>query len=62
MPDTVVLAIVDEPPFCWLETDGAAHGCDVEVATIVLRRAGIGSVAVQQVEFAELIPGLLGGR
>jgi len=37
-----VLAILDEPPFCWLEPDGTAMGCDVEVATTVLRRAGVG--------------------
>ncbi|GAA0931731.1 transporter substrate-binding domain-containing protein [Virgisporangium aurantiacum] len=60
--DRVVLAILDEPPFCWLEPDGTAMGCDVEVAMIVLRRAGIPSVAVQPVTFAELIPGLVAGR
>lgn len=56
------MAILDEPPFCWLDANGAAAGCDVEVASIVLRRAGIRSVAVQQVTFAELIPGLVEGR
>jgi polar amino acid transport system substrate-binding protein len=62
LPDTAILAILDEPPFGWLEPDGTAMGCDVEVATTVLRRAGIRSVAVQQVTFAELIPGLVAGR
>jgi polar amino acid transport system substrate-binding protein len=37
-------------------------GCDVEVAMTVLRHAGIGSVSVRQVTFAELIPGLLAGH
>jgi polar amino acid transport system substrate-binding protein len=37
-------------------------GCDVEVATAVLRQAGIQSVSFQQVAFAELIPGLVAGR
>jgi len=62
LPDRVVLAILDEPPFCWLEANGTAAGCDVEVASIVLRRAGIRSVAVRQVTFAELIPGVIEGR
>jgi polar amino acid transport system substrate-binding protein len=62
LPDPVILAILDEPPFCWLEPDGAAAGCDVEVALSVLRLAGIQSVAVQQVTFAELIPGVVEGR
>ena len=60
--DTVVVAILDEPPFCWLEADGTAVGCDVEVAAAVLRRAGIRSVAYRQVTFAQLIPGLTAGR
>jgi polar amino acid transport system substrate-binding protein len=60
--DTVVLAILDEPPFCWLDASGAAMGCDVEVASVVLRSAGIGSVAVRKVTFAELIPGVIDGR
>lgn len=58
----VVLAILDEPPFCWLDTGGAGAGCDVEVAAGVVRRAGLGSLAVTQVAFADLIPGLLAGR
>jgi polar amino acid transport system substrate-binding protein len=62
LPDRVVLAILDEPPYCWLEANGAAAGCDVEVAATVLARAGIRSVTVQQVTFAELIPGLVEGR
>jgi polar amino acid transport system substrate-binding protein len=62
LPDVAILAILDEPPFCWLEPDGTAIGCDVEVATTVLRRAGIPSVGVEQVTFAELIPGLVAGR
>jgi polar amino acid transport system substrate-binding protein len=62
LPRHVVLAILDEPPFCWLEQDGTPSGCDVEVATTVLRRAGIEKVSVTQVTFAELIPGLVAGR
>jgi polar amino acid transport system substrate-binding protein len=62
LPDVMTVAILDEPPFCWLEPDGTAMGCDVEVATAVARRAGIRSVSVRLVSFAELIPGLVAGR
>ncbi len=60
--ETVTLAILDEPPFCWLADDGTPAGCDVDVATIVLRLAGVGSIDVRQMDFAELIPGVLEGR
>jgi polar amino acid transport system substrate-binding protein len=62
LPDMIILAILDEPPFCWLQPDGTATGCDVEVATTVVRRAGIQSMSVRRVTFAELIPGLVDGR
>jgi polar amino acid transport system substrate-binding protein len=62
VPDAVVMAVLDEPPFCWLTASGAAAGCDVELAAVVLRRAGVRSVAFRQVTFAELIPGLLAGE
>jgi polar amino acid transport system substrate-binding protein len=58
----VTVAILDEPPFCWLDPTGRALGCDVEVAAAALRRAGVGSLSFRQVTFAELIPGLLDGR
>jgi polar amino acid transport system substrate-binding protein len=58
----VVLAIVDEPPFCWLDTDGAGAGSDVEVAATVVHGAGLGSLVVTKVTFAELIPGLMAGH
>ncbi len=62
LPDPVVLAILDEPPFCWLEPGGDAAGCDVEVLSTVLGRAGIRSLVVRQVTFAELVPGVVEGR
>lgn len=62
MLDTVTMAILDEPPFCWLTAGGAAAGCDVELASLVLRRAGVGTVQFRQVTFAELIPGLVADR
>jgi polar amino acid transport system substrate-binding protein len=62
VPVGVTMAILDEPPFCWLDPAGVAAGCDVEVASIVLRRAGVGSLSFHQVTFADLIPGLLDDR
>jgi polar amino acid transport system substrate-binding protein len=57
----VTMAILDEPPFCWLGEDGAT-GADVDVATTMLYRIGVDDVDFVQVEFAELIPGLIRGR
>jgi polar amino acid transport system substrate-binding protein len=56
------MAILDEPPFCWPTGDGTAAGCDVEVARIALRLAGVHTVHYQLVTFAELIPGVVDGR
>jgi polar amino acid transport system substrate-binding protein len=56
------MAILDEPPFCWLAADGRATGCDVEVATVALHRAGVADVEFVQVDFAALIPGVLASR
>ncbi|HJX43258.1 MAG TPA: transporter substrate-binding domain-containing protein [Geodermatophilus sp.] len=58
---TAVLAILDEPPFCWLDA-GTATGCDVDVARHALSAVGIGEVIVELVAFADLIPGLLQHR
>jgi polar amino acid transport system substrate-binding protein len=52
------MAILDEPPFCWRAADGRATGCDVEVATVALHRAGVSDIAFVQVGFADLLPGL----
>jgi polar amino acid transport system substrate-binding protein len=57
----VTMAILDEPPFCWLGEDGPT-GADVDVATTMLYRIGVDEVEFVQVEFAELIPGLVDGR
>jgi polar amino acid transport system substrate-binding protein len=56
------MAILDEPPFCWLAADGRATGCDVEVATVALHRAGVAGIEFVQVDFAALLPGVLAGR
>src|SRR3712207_4695218 len=56
----VALAILDEPPFCWL-ADGHATGCDVEVARHALAAVDITDVTVEQVSFADRIPHRPGG-
>ncbi|MBV8661504.1 MAG: transporter substrate-binding domain-containing protein, partial [Hyphomicrobiales bacterium] len=55
-------AFLIEPPFCFRTEDGAVTGCDVEVARHVLRAVGVGSPAMVETEFAELLPGLADGR
>ena len=59
---SIVVAVLDEPPFCWFDADGGVHGCDVEVAQIVLRAAGFADVRFQLAQFEELIPGVLADR
>jgi polar amino acid transport system substrate-binding protein len=54
-------AYLIEPPFNHREADGTVTGCDVELARHVL--AEIGEVFEPvEVEFAELLPGLVDGR
>jgi polar amino acid transport system substrate-binding protein len=62
VPSAVVVAVLDEPPFCWLDPDGSASGCDVEVARAALHLAGVTSVEFRLATFPELIPGVLAGR
>jgi polar amino acid transport system substrate-binding protein len=56
------MAILDEPPFCWLDADGTARGCDVEVARIALQGAGFDDLRFQVAQFDELVPGVLADR
>jgi len=58
----ITVAILDEPPFCWLDADGEARGCDVEVARIALQESGFADITFALVEFEELIPGVLADR
>jgi len=63
MPDRpVVFAYLDEPPFCWPGTGGAAEGCDIELVTAALQMLGITAFEQRLTTFAELLPGLAGGR
>ena len=58
---SIVFAYLDEPPFCAPGPDGAAIGCDVEVAFAVLRAIGVDRIETRQVTFAELLPGVANG-
>ena len=54
----IVLAYLDEPPFCAPGSGGVPVGCDVEVAFAVLRAIGIERIETRLVTFAELLPGV----
>jgi polar amino acid transport system substrate-binding protein len=55
-------AFLNEPPFCFRAPDGAATGCDVELARHVAQTMGVGSFMPVETEFAQLLPGLSDGR
>ena len=62
MPEPVVFAYLDEPPFCWPGAGGMAEGCDVELVTAALQALGIAAFEQRLATFAELLPGLASGR
>lgn len=61
MPDRIVFAYLDEPPFCFA-TDRGAGGSDVELVTAALQSLGIDRFEQRLTTFAELLPGLIDGR
>jgi ABC-type amino acid transport/signal transduction systems, periplasmic component/domain len=58
----VVFAYIDEPPFATPLSDGAAAGCDVDLALAGLRALGVREVELRLTTFAELLPGVASGR
>lgn len=58
----VRFAYIDEPPFCFVAENGAAAGCDVDLARLVLGRLGVETFTPLLVGFGDLIPGLRSGR
>jgi len=60
--DRVTFAYIDEPPFAAPLPNGAATGCDVELALIGLQALGVRHVELQLTTFAELLPGVASGR
>lgn len=55
-------AYLIEPPFNYLDENGAVTGCDVELARRIFRVLGISGVSFVETSFAELLPGLALGR
>jgi polar amino acid transport system substrate-binding protein len=51
-----------EPPFNFLDPEGAATGCDIAVARAALNLSGILDFEFVETEFAQLLPGLGEGR
>jgi polar amino acid transport system substrate-binding protein len=58
----VVLAYIDEPPFATPLPNGAAKGCDVDLALKGLRAIGVREVELRLTTFAELLPGVASGQ
>lgn len=55
-------AYLIEPPFNCLGRDGAATGCDVELARYVAQQIGAAPFEPVETLFADLLPGLSDGR
>jgi polar amino acid transport system substrate-binding protein len=60
--DRLVFAYLQEPPFCFRDSDGAERGCDVELAQVLLAMAGGNAFQPVEAEFAQLLRGLVDGR
>jgi polar amino acid transport system substrate-binding protein len=58
----ITIAYLEEPPFYWTESEGAAVGADIELADVVLRAIGYTQIEHQPTTFEELVPGVSGGR
>lgn len=58
----LTFAYLIEPPFNYRDPDGSVTGCDVELARIVARAAGLGQLHLVETEFAQLLPGLAQNR
>jgi polar amino acid transport system substrate-binding protein len=59
---TIQFAYINEPPFVSPSVGNWPGGCDGDLAAAVLTRMGIASAHALQVRFADLIPGVAGGR
>ena len=60
--DRLVFAYLQEPPFCFRDSNGAVRGCDVELAQVLLAMAGGNAFQPVEAEFAQLLRGLVDGR
>ena len=59
---TMRFAFLQEPPFCFTDASGALCGCDAVLAEKVCQTMGLEGFSAVETEFAELLPGLAGGR
>jgi polar amino acid transport system substrate-binding protein len=59
--EQVVLAYLDEPPFCAPGPDDRPVGCDMDVAHHVLAAIGVRRIETRLVTFTELLPGVAAG-
>lgn len=55
-------AFLQEPPFCFTEASGDVGGCDVKLAQKICEMLGLANFLPVEAEFADLLPGLIGGR
>jgi polar amino acid transport system substrate-binding protein len=62
LPDRIVFAYIEEPPFAWTTSEGGAEGCDVDLARTVLQALGAREVVLQATTFEQLLPGVAAGR
>jgi polar amino acid transport system substrate-binding protein len=58
----ITVAYIEEPPFGWTEAGQTATGADIELAEAVLRAIGVTHIEHRLTTFAELLPGVQGGR
>ncbi|OOG45118.1 transporter substrate-binding domain-containing protein [Polaromonas sp. A23] len=62
LPERIVFAYIEEPPFAWTTSEGDAEGCDVDLARTVLHTLGAREVVLQPTTFEQLLPGVAAGR
>lgn len=55
-------AYLIEPPFNYMDHNGAVTGCDVELARHVFAELGFGTFEPVETAFADLLPGVADGR
>ncbi len=61
LPRKVVLAYLDEPPFCWRNGAGKVVGLDIDVAFVVLKALGIETIETRLAAFADFTSGVAAG-
>ncbi|MEO1288807.1 MAG: transporter substrate-binding domain-containing protein [Chloroflexota bacterium] len=62
LPEKVIFAYIEEPPFAWTNTENMPTGCDVDVVFTILNMIGIKQIEIRKVTFPELISGVVEQR